>query len=345
MNYWKGFNMGENVNVLIVDDLKENHLVMESVLMNEELNLINAMSGEEALQLCMVHDFSVILLDVQMPGMDGFETAELLRKIEKTKKIPIIFVTAISKEKRSIFKGYEVGAVDYLFKPIDPMILKSKVNIFIELFKQRKLLEDIAKELKEKIDELTQMNDEKKKLTDMIEEDFLTKVNNRRGLEKLLNLHWENCKGYRLPLSIIMIDIDNFKNYNDNYGHLKGDEVLIKLSAKLKDVLQRPEDFVGRYGGEEFIIGLPNTDLESAITIANKVKRALKDLDMKHEYNGDIDYVTVSMGLSTMIPTSNCDVHYLIKKSDDLLYEAKDDGKNCFKFKYIDLEIKRKKLE
>lgn len=333
--------MNEKVNILIVDDLRENHLVMESVLMSENIDLISAMSGEEALQLCMVHDFALILMDVQMPLMDGFETAELLRRIEKTKKIPIIFVTAISKEKKSIFKGYEVGAVDYLFKPIDPMILKSKVNIFIELHRQRIMLEDIAEKLKEKIDELTLMYDEKQKLSDMTEEDFLTKIYNRRGLEKLMNKHWNSCKGYRLPFTIIMIDIDNFKTYNDNYGHLQGDEVLKSLSSKLKNVLKRPEDFIGRYGGEEFLIGLPNTELEGAITIANKINRALKDICLKHEYNGDIGYITVSMGLGTMIPSDDYQVQDLIKISDDLLYEVKKSGKNFFKFKSIDAKIVR----
>ena len=333
--------MIEKVNILIVDDLRENHLVMESVLVSEKFNLISAMSGEEALQLCMSHDFAVILMDVQMPGMDGFEAAELLRKIEKTKKIPIIFVTAISKEKKSIFKGYEVGAVDYLFKPIDPMILKSKVNIFIELFEQRKMLEDIAKKLKDKIDELTQLNDEKQILSNMAEEDFLTKIYNRRGLEKLLNKHWDNCKGYRLPLSLIMIDIDNFKKYNDNYGHLQGDEILKSLSKKLKDVLNRPEDFVGRYGGEEFLIGLPNTELENAITIANKINRGLKELNLKHEYNAEFGYITVSMGVSTITPSKKYSVQDALKKADDLLYEAKNSGKNCFRFKLMDRPITR----
>ncbi|MBI5416335.1 response regulator [Candidatus Poribacteria bacterium] len=135
------------INILIVDDKYENLLALEGVLENPDLNIIRAMSGNEALAKLVENDFALVLLDVQMPDMDGFETAKLMRGIEKTKYIPIIFITAISKEQKYIFKGYEAGAVDYIFKPIDADILKSKVKIFVDLFKQKKELEEINLEL------------------------------------------------------------------------------------------------------------------------------------------------------------------------------------------------------
>ena len=134
-------------NVLIVDDRPENLLALESLLENPSLNILKANSGNEALSLVLQHDFALVLLDVQMPEMDGFETAELMRSSKKTKHIPIIFVTAISKEQQHIFKGYEAGAVDYLFKPLDPHILQSKVKIFLDLHRQKMSLEQTTADL------------------------------------------------------------------------------------------------------------------------------------------------------------------------------------------------------
>ncbi len=135
-------NQIDNINILIVDDRPENLLVLESVLENMNCNIIKALSGNQALSLMLDYDFALVLLDVQMPDMDGFETAELMRSSARTRYIPVIFVTAISKEQKCIFKGYEVGAVDYLFKPIEPVILQSKVRVFIDLYNQKKIVEE-----------------------------------------------------------------------------------------------------------------------------------------------------------------------------------------------------------
>lgn len=139
--------MNDSTKVLLVDDRPDNLLVLESILESPELTLIKATSGNEALSLVLEHDFALVLLDVQMPVMNGFETAELLRGVEKTKHIPIIFITAINKEDKFIFKGYQSGAVDYLFKPLHPEILKSKVKIFLDLYRQQKMLEKQAIDL------------------------------------------------------------------------------------------------------------------------------------------------------------------------------------------------------
>ena len=147
------------VNVLIVDDRSENLFAMEAILAELDINIVTAASGQEALANMLELDFAVVLLDVQMPDMDGFEVAELMKKNEKTKRIPIIFVTAISKEEKHIFTGYEVGCVDYLFKPLDPFIVKSKVSIFLELYRQRKSLQSVSRELKRSLDELRFTND------------------------------------------------------------------------------------------------------------------------------------------------------------------------------------------
>ncbi len=144
----------EAVNILIVDDTQENLYSLEVLLDSPELSIIQANSGNEALSIVLDYDFALILLDVQMPGMDGFETAELLRANSKTKHIPIIFVTAISKEQKHVFKGYDAGAVDYLFKPLEPEILLGKVQVFVDSYKQRRVLEDTSRQLQVKVEDL-----------------------------------------------------------------------------------------------------------------------------------------------------------------------------------------------
>ncbi len=159
-------------NVLIVDDRPENLLALESLLENPSLNILKANSGNEALSLVLQHDFALVLLDVQMPEMDGFETAELMRSSKKTKHIPIIFVTAISKEQQHIFKGYEAGAVDYLFKPLDPHILQSKVKIFLDLHRQKMSLEqttaDLTKTNEKILEQQKQLEETNQQLEDAI---------------------------------------------------------------------------------------------------------------------------------------------------------------------------------
>ena len=146
--------MHETIDILIVDDRPENLLALENLLEDPGLNIVSAGSGNEALSLTFDYDFALVLLDVQMPVMDGFETAELLRSRQKTRHIPIIFVTAISKEERHVFRGYETGAVDYLFKPIDPQVLTSKVRIFVELHERKLAMDRSARRLKETVDRL-----------------------------------------------------------------------------------------------------------------------------------------------------------------------------------------------
>lgn len=324
--------MIDKVDILIVDDLKENHLVMDSIIDDEEVNLVKAFSGEEALALCAKHSFAVIFMDVQMPGMDGFETATLLRGIEKTKLIPIIFVTAISKEKKSIFKGYEVGAVDYVFKPVDPIILRSKVRIFKELYQQRMLIQKQAEELKQTLRELNSVEEERDELENISLQDSLTKVYNRRGVMKLLNTHVKNCRRYQLPISILMFDLDRFKYYNDNYGHVKGDDVLARVAECASSILFRAEDYVGRYGGEEFIIVMPNTNLEGAKKVAKRLQEALVVANIEHRFNGDFGKITVSSGSATVFPTEEFDVSKFIHEADQMMYLSKNSGRNTYNF-------------
>ena len=158
----------KRIDILIVDDRPENLLAMESLLEGRDLRVFKAESGNEALGLMLEYTFALVLLDVQMPEMDGFETAELMRGSERTKKVPIIFVTALSKEQKYIFQGYESGAIDYLLKPLEPEILRSKVKIFCELYRQKRVIEEQLNEIEEKNEILQKQLDENKILKGFI---------------------------------------------------------------------------------------------------------------------------------------------------------------------------------
>lgn len=317
----------EIMNVLIVDDIPENLLVLEALLEDLNCNIIKATSGNEALGVMLEQDIALILLDVQMPDMDGFETAELMRMSEKTKYIPIIFITAISKEQKCIFKGYEVGAVDYLFKPIEPVILRSKVSVFIDLHNQKTLLKKQTELLELKIKEITELKVENNKLENLSTVDGLTGIPNRRSFDNFIKMNWENSLIEAVPISIVMMDIDYFKAYNDNYGHLQGDDCLVQVAKGLASSA-RQRDLVARYGGEEFIAVLPHTDSDEALLIAERMRKKVEELSIPHEYSGVSSYITISLGVQTIIPTKLDSLEEFINSADKALYEAKSKGRN-----------------
>lgn len=321
-----------NINILIVDDRPENLLVLESLLEETDCTIIKATSGNEALSLMLDYNFAVVLLDVQMPEMDGFEVAELMRSNSRTRLTPIIFVTAISKEQKCIFKGYDVGAIDYLFKPIEPIILQSKVRFFVELYNQKKLIEEQKLMLEMKIKELSELREANYKLENLSISDGLTGISNRRNFDQYILISWKNCFRSGKPLSLIMSDIDYFKLYNDKYGHLDGDECLRKVARTMADTVKRPLDLVARYGGEEFVIVLPETDREGAEIIAEQIRKNIESLVIPHEDSKVCSYVTLSLGISTIIPNGCYSIEELINDADKALYLSKSQGRNRANF-------------
>lgn len=323
----------DKVNVLIVDDKKENLIVLESILENLNINIIKATSGNEALGYLLDYEFAVVLLDVQMPDMDGFELAEIMRSREITANIPIIFVTAINKEQEYVFKGYDLGAVDYLFKPIiEPKIILSKVNVFIDIFKQRKQIVEQALILEKKIEELEKIKNELKVANSILEDlsyiDNLTGIANRRSLESYFSKVLRNSVREKYSIAIMMLDIDFFKGYNDNYGHVQGDYCLREVAQCIKSTLKRPLDFVARYGGEEFIVVLSNTDESGYISVAENIKNNIENLKISHEFSEVSKYVTVSIGVVTLQPSAEDTLYGIVEKADFALYNAKNSGRN-----------------
>lgn len=322
------------LNVLVVDDRPENLYTMRQLLEAEELdiNIVTVESGLLALEKTLEIDFSLILMDVQMPEMNGYETAELLRGSRRTKLIPIIFITANSREENNIFKGYESGAVDYLFKPINSNILISKITVFLNLDRQKKELEEKTRELDLKVKQLEtlqhKLEDQNCKLEKLTMEDGLTSLGNRRCFDKTLEAEWHRGQRSGEILSVVMIDIDHFKLYNDTYGHQEGDICLKRVASALRSTLMRQCDTISRYGGEEFVAILPNTDSDGAVQVGERMLAAVSSLNISHSSSLTKDHVTVSIGVSSIIPSSGSIPEFLIKSVDQALYNSKDSGRN-----------------
>ncbi|KUO77352.1 MAG: hypothetical protein APF81_18855 [Desulfosporosinus sp. BRH_c37] len=314
------------INILIVDDKPDNLLVLKGFLEILDCNAITARSRNEALDFLRRNDFALVLLDTLIPEVD--EIVECMRANERTEDIPIIFITARSIDQWFGFKGYEVGAVDYLLKPIEPVILKSKVRVFLDLYRQKKLLKIQEELLESKVNELLELKEVNCHLESISSLDGLTGIPNRRTFDQFIETNWKNAIREQQPLSVIMADIDNFKLYNDNYGHLQGDDCLIHVAKSLVSCIKRPNDLVARYGGEEFIALLPNTDKEGASLVAETMRKCIEKLAMKHKQSKVAHCVTISLGVAVSIPQLFDSIEDFIKIADNALYVAKHQGRN-----------------
>lgn len=324
--------MTDRLNILIVDDRPENLLALESILESPDLNIVRANSGQEALGLMLDHDFALVLLDVQMPEMDGFETAALMRGNTRTRHIPIIFVTANHTEPHNVFRGYDSGAVDYLFKPLNPQRLLSKVYVFLEIHRQRVALQAKTRELDAIILELValqaELQEKNRQLQLLSSLDGLTGIPNRRHFNETMDQEWTRLSREQQPLGLIILDVDHFKRFNDHYGHVVGDRCLKRVAGALASRLKRPADLVARYGGEEFAAILPGTPLDGAQHIAEIMRATVQGLDIEHADSPVAPVVTISIGVSAVIPAPGCTPVDLIQAADRGLYRAKQNGRN-----------------
>jgi diguanylate cyclase (GGDEF)-like protein len=289
--------------ILIVDDEPENIEIL-SELLGSECELFFALNGLEALEIAVDQAPDLILLDVLLtPEMDGYEVCSRLKKDPKTMAIPVIFITAMDREEDET-RGLEAGAMDYITKPISPPIVRARVRNHLELKRYHDILENLS-------------------VTD-----GLTGIANRRRFDQFLEREWRRAIRSRSPLSLIFMDIDLFKTFNDHYGHLAGDDCLRKLAQGLNEVIQRPADLLARYGGEEFACVLPETDTQGAIAVADKIRQKIDNLNITFTSPISGDHITVSMGLATLIPLKAQSSADLIRLADELLYEAKKLGRN-----------------
>lgn len=289
--------------LLIIDDEPANIHILDNML-REEYDIIVALNGKQALKRAVAAQPDIILLDIQMADMDGYEVCRRLMANRATCGIPIIFVTSMTDEEDER-KGLELGAVDYITKPYRPSILKARLRNHLELKRQRTLLDRLSSQ------------------------DSLTGIANRRGLEAFLEREWQRAVRHGEVISLIFMDIDHFKPYNDNYGHVAGDQCLREVATVLKNQLQRSTDFIARYGGEEFVCVLPKSHLEDAIQLAQKLRMAVLNRMLPHAFSDTHDCVTLSFGIAAINPAErNTIPSDLIIAADNMLYKAKNQGRN-----------------
>jgi diguanylate cyclase (GGDEF)-like protein len=295
--------MNERERVLIVDDERFNINVLLDILSTDYESIV-AKSGEQALKRLEGEVLpDIILLDVLMPGIDGYEVCSRIKKDPRLKDIPVLFITALDQDHEEK-RGLELGAVDYISKPFSPLLVRLRVKNHLKTKRQSDLLRDLANL------------------------DGLTGVPNRRRFDEQLDEEWALSTRYRTPLSLILIDIDFFKSYNDTYGHLMGDDCLSKVAKTLLQGVGRPPDLLARYGGEEFVCLLPNTGAEGAKTIGGRLRDAVATLGIPHERSTAEDHVTISLGAATRVASGDERVSVLVNQADGNLYRAKEQGRN-----------------
>ena len=287
--------------LLLVDDQRVNILVLYE-LFRDECEIFMATDGEQALQTCRTVLPDLVLLDVHMDGLDGHEVCRRLKDDPETRDIPIIFVTAQGEEQDEV-RGFELGAVDFIVKPINPVIVKARVNTHLTLKQQTDILRSFA----------------------LL--DGLTGVANRRKFDEELALDWRQCQREQAPLSVILIDVDHFKRYNDRYGHLQGDAGLQAVAKALGSAIRRPYDLLARYGGEEFACVLPNTNLIDAVKIAECMQESVRALKLEHLDSAVDQVLTVSLGVATIVPTAGTTSATVVAEADRQLYQAKQAGR------------------
>ena len=312
----------KNPEILVVDDRTENILAMKRLMADLDAEIHTATSGNEALGMVLKYDFALILLDVQMPDMDGFETAEMIRLSDDTAHIPIIFITAINKEEKHVFKGYQSGAVDYLFKPVEAEILLSKVSVFLSLYNQKQELQHLVHELTKSKKLIEEQNEI---LTRLSIHDELTGLFNRRHLNTMMEQEFYRCKRYGNNMAVLMLDLDHFKNVNDTHGHKFGDFVLETFSKRMLESI-RSADLCFRIGGEEFLIILPQIDLPSSVVVGEKIRNVC-ETQLYTEGSVSIQ-VTTSIGIASFQEHSPEDLNIIMSKADKALYQAKNGGRN-----------------
>ncbi|MHA2938840.1 diguanylate cyclase domain-containing protein [Vibrio sp. RC27] len=309
--------MNCSLRILLVEDVQLDRMQL-SIRLKQLGHVVEAVSsGSAALNLFSSFEPDLVLLDIIMPGMSGFDVASAIR-LEHDDWVPIIFLSS-HHEPEMIAKAIEAGGDDYLVKPVDNLVLTSKLLAMSRIA-------DMRRELKRTSSRLTELNHI---LQLQVNEDSLTQIFNRRYMDEKVAemISWHGR--HKLPLSLILFDVDQFKIFNDFYGHTEGDKCLYTLSQTFNQLFTRSGEYVGRYGGEEFIVLLSHSDLQMAQLAAKRIMSAIKLLNYPHEKSSVEKYVTVSLGLVSMVPNGDESTSYLYNLADKAMYQAKQEGRNC----------------
>lgn len=315
--------------ILVTDDVLANRVALRRLLRAQDADIIEADGGNKALQLALTEtNVALVLLDVQMPDMDGYEVARLLGEESSTSHIPIIFLTAVATDEHHELEGYESGGVDFIHKPIVPEILLSKITIFLDLWRVNAALKDEVKTRREA----------EERIRHLAKHDLLTSLPNRSHLQDNIKQGMSRVNRYGGFMSVLFLDLDGFKLVNDVYGHDAGDFVLKEMAGRLKNMM-RPTDTVARFGGDEFVIVM--TDVNDLESIIPKLQSIISTCSIPIAWMEDELNLGVSLGVANY-PNNAKDAAGLIKAADKAMYLAKDAGKNCFRY-YMDESSKEEK--
>ncbi|MDR0465522.1 MAG: diguanylate cyclase [Treponema sp.] len=287
--------------LLIVDDENSNLKVLSHIL-GSEYSIYTAKNGYDAIERAKEYKPDLILLDILMPEMDGYQTLSTIKKIEEIKKIPVVFITGLDSDEDEE-KGLSLDAADYITKPFSPIVVKLRVRNQIQIITQMRTIERLS----------------------LI--DQLTNLPNRRSFDDRLLMEWKQSIREQMPISLLMMDLDKFKKINDDYGHQQGDVVLMSSALIFSRAVKRPADFVARWGGEEFVVLLPNTPLQGARDIAENIRASVESTPIQSD-NGPVINITISIGVNSIIPSRMDSIDAFLSGADKGLYAAKEAGRN-----------------
>ncbi|WP_442786220.1 GGDEF domain-containing response regulator [Methylobacter sp. YRD-M1] len=288
--------------ILIIDDSSVSIDILTASLKNEFV-IFATPDGQKGYETAKFEQPDLILLDIHLPEFNGYQTCILLKSDPATQAIPIIFMTT-SMTEESETRALMLGGADTISKRTNIEIIKLRIKNQIDLKHYRELLERLS-------------------ITDE-----LTNIANRRRFNEFLHQEWRNMMRAKDFLSVILIDIDYFKAYNDHYGHILGDRCLQQVARTIQGALSRPMDFVARYGGEEFVCVLPMTDAKGTEIVGEKLRNAVLQQKIPHLQSLVADVVTVSLGAASVIPHPELDANRLLDHADQALYQSKNDGRN-----------------
>lgn len=315
----------ENIMVLLVDDQVMVAEVMRRALLDQsDLVFHYCQDCANAVEVAKQVRPTVILQDLVMPGVDGLDLVRAYRADRETSKIPIIVLSA--KEEATVkSEAFRAGANDYLVKLPEPIELIARIRYHSNAYLAQQQRDEAYRALRRSQQALTEINLELQRLTQI---DGLTSLSNRRYLSESFEAEWRHGSRTRLPMSVMMIDIDHFKSFNDTYGHVAGDECLKSVADVLKSSCRRASDVAARFGGEEFLLLFPGMPAADAAALANELVAKVAALDIPHAQSSIESRVTISVGVATQIPERGQPSADLIKAADDALYSAKAAGRN-----------------
>lgn len=299
-----------NSNVLIVDDSPATCTLVSGLVESLGFTVIVAANGEEALAALARYPVDLVVLDVEMPGIDGFETCRIMRSLRKD-WFPVIYLSGHSNDE-NVVQGLDAGGDAYVFKPVNARVLESVLRSMGRISGMKQAL----REANQQLEKLAYF-------------DGLTEVMNRRGFNDTLKRYWLQARREHASLSLLILDVDFFKKFNDSCGHMEGDQCLQRISRLLEKTVLRPADIVARYGGEEFAVILMQTGIEGAQVVAEKIQSAVRHEMIPHPASPLAGHVTLSIGISSSATATSTDE--LIRQADEALYRAKSSGRNQVK--------------